>query len=277
MLSFLVSSYAMAFPALQLQGVRDTNRINKFEVRKGVYVDCVWVKAREYYQIWSDQKINPYGFDPTQFKEVAHFQLYDPKKREYWAPPLNKIVISSYFGPRNGRYHYGIDLALPVGENVYSVFDGIIRISSYNGGYGNFVVIRHKNGLETLYGHLSKLRVKVGDEIKAGEIIGKIGSTGYSTGPHLHFSVLYQGTYVNPTLLFDFSKGAKLHNRKLRLFPQHFFHVGNPYKITLKYKVKKGETLAEIADKYGIEVAEIKKRNRLKSNQLKVNQILIIQ
>ena len=119
----------------------------------------------------------------------------------------NQVKVFSRFGTRRGRAHQGVDLPLPVGKPVYAAFDGRVRASTYNSGYGNLVIIRHENGLETYYGHLSKREVEVGDWVHAGDEIGLGGSTGRSTGPHLHFETRYQGFAFDPEWIADYETG----------------------------------------------------------------------
>ncbi len=122
-------------------------------------------------------------------------------------PPIIGRVFSKY-GPRGRRSHKGVDIPLQTGEPIYAVFEGKIRYSKYNtGGYGNLVIIRHKNGLETWYAHLSKRNVAVNEYVKAGQVIGFGGSTGRSRGPHLHFETRYCDQNFDPEYLFDFENG----------------------------------------------------------------------
>jgi murein DD-endopeptidase MepM/ murein hydrolase activator NlpD len=240
-------------------------------------IDSVWLNKYPYFQVWNNYIINPYGLDIASLKEPTALQLFDITKGELWSPPLLRYEISSYFGMRGDHFHQGIDLAVRTGAKILSTFDGIVRIASYDdGGFGNFVVIRHLNGLETLYGHLSYLRVKVGQVVKAGEVIGLVGSTGLSTGPHLHFGVLYLGYFINPNLIFDFKDAGNIKNRKAIILPQHFAHLGNNNKLIIKYKVAKGETLKDISRKYEIPSSEIAQVNQLKTKELKEGQILVI-
>lgn len=119
--------------------------------------------------------------------------------------PTDSRKITSNYGPRWGRKHEGVDVKVYVGDTIVSAFDGKVRIVKNDPrGYGKYVVIRHPNGLETLYGHLSKQLVKINDEVKAGQPIGLGGNTGRSTGSHLHFEVRILGKALNPTKLFDF-------------------------------------------------------------------------
>lgn len=115
--------------------------------------------------------------------------------------------VFSRFGIRRGRRHQGVDLPLKTGTPVVAAFDGRVRASTYSKGYGNLVIIRHENGLETFYGHLSKREVEVGDWVRAGDEIGLGGSTGRSTGPHLHFETRYQGYAFDPEWIADYETG----------------------------------------------------------------------
>ena len=112
--------------------------------------------------------------------------------------------ISSRFGKRKAptagasTYHKGVDIAAAQGTPIYAAKSGTVTISTYSSSAGNYVMINHGNGLYTAYMHASKLYVKVGDKVSQGQTIAAVGSTGYSTGPHLHFSVIINGNYVDP-------------------------------------------------------------------------------
>ena len=114
-----------------------------------------------------------------------------------WTTPVDGKVTSGY-GPRWGSTHKGIDFAATTGESVRAANGGVVRSASWNGGYGNVVVIDHDNGVSTLYAHNSSMTVKPGQRIEAGEVIAKAGSTGHSTGPHVHFEVKVDGETVDP-------------------------------------------------------------------------------
>jgi murein DD-endopeptidase MepM/ murein hydrolase activator NlpD len=119
--------------------------------------------------------------------------------------PTPSRVVTSNFGSRWGRQHKGLDIKVYIGDTIRAAFSGKVRIVRYEGGgYGNYVVIRHPNGLETIYGHLSKQLVKENENVRAGEPIGLGGNTGRSTGSHLHFETRLCGVALNPALLFDF-------------------------------------------------------------------------
>ena len=129
--------------------------------------------------------------------------------------PVKNRFVTSRFGyrPRFKREHKGVDLRAAVGDTVFAAFDGKVRIARYNhNGYGNYVVIRHNNGMETIYGHLSIYFVSPNDNVKSGQAIGLAGNTGRSTGPHLHFETRFCGRALNPQDLIHFEEGRSLHN-----------------------------------------------------------------
>jgi murein DD-endopeptidase MepM/ murein hydrolase activator NlpD len=114
------------------------------------------------------------------------------------AIPVHNAYISSRFGWRSGRPHHGIDLAANSGENIFASSQGTVTHSGWYGGYGNMILIDHGDGVRTLYGHCSSLLVTPGQSVKKGQVIGKVGNTGHSTGPHLHYEVLTNGVPQNP-------------------------------------------------------------------------------
>lgn len=142
------------------------------------------------------------------------------KGNEKFAFPVKNIITSPY-GWRWNRPHRGVDIRLKMGEPVHAAFNGVVRISRPMGAYGNLVVIRHYNGLETVYGHLSKINVKPLQIVKAGQTIGLGGSTGRSTGPHLHFEVRFQYEAFDPEWILDFSNYS-LRTRRLYLDKTYF-------------------------------------------------------
>lgn len=183
--------------------------------------------------------------------------------------------LNSDFGPRWGRMHYGIDIDLETGDQVVAAFEGMVRISQNHPSYGNVVVIRHHNGLETLYAHLSKLMVQPGQSVEAGEVIGLGGSTGRSTGPHLHFETRYLGEPINPNEIVDVNS-MKLKDWELRLTDRHFNHEETPAaqsgaskSVQKKYHtVKSGETLSAIAVKHRTTITALCKLNKISRNSI---------
>ncbi len=126
--------------------------------------------------------------------------------------PLQHAVVTSNFGMRKSpftgkaSYHAGIDLAAPSGSPVYACAAGKVIETAYSNIYGNYILIRHEDGRESLYGHLSKIKIRLYEKVKSGTIIGNVGSTGLSTGPHLHFEVREHGKAKDPTLFIDTKK-----------------------------------------------------------------------
>ena len=153
--------------------------------------------------------------------------LVDKEKgRKFCVPTPEHARLSSHFGARRRRWHYGVDLAQPTGEPIYAAFDGIVRISKKNKSYGNLVVIRHFNGLETYYAHLSQIDVNPGDTVRAGSVIGLCGNTGRSYGSHLHFEIRYMGKAMNPEYVVD-CVNHKLHSDEITLTPAYFQKKGS--------------------------------------------------
>lgn len=154
---------------------------------------------------WESQLVNPYG------NSVTIPDKKDIDVSEYVAPISGRVTSNYGYRARFRRNHKGIDLALNVGDTVRAAFSGKVRLNRYErGGYGNYVVIRHENGMETVYGHLSKSLVKPNQYVKAGEPIALGGNTGRSTGPHLHFETRYLGIAINPAQIIDFENKTVL-------------------------------------------------------------------
>ncbi|MCL6258075.1 M23 family metallopeptidase [Aquiflexum sp. TKW24L] len=242
-----------------------TNQL--IQISEQVLIDSIWVTAFEYYSSWDSKKINIYDFNPKEFKDTVQIKLFDPFFGTDWKMPLDETRITSEFGFRRYRWHHGTDLKLNIGDPVYSSFDGIVRIKSYDrNGYGYYVVVRHKNGLETLYGHLSKFRVEIGQEVKAGELIGLGGSTGRSSGPHLHYEIRYQGLSINPTEVFDFNLGS-IKGQYYDITSSSFDHVIKTQQAAY-HRVRSGETLSSIARRYGVRVSTLTRLNGISANSV---------
>ena len=216
--------------------------------------------------------------------------------------PTDSRVLTSNFGSRWGRQHKGLDIKVYIGDTIRAAFDGRVRVVRYEGrGYGKYVVIRHDNGLETYYAHLSKQLVYEDQDVRAGDPIGLGGNTGRSTGSHLHFETRLCGIALNPALMFDFRNQDVVddyftfhkssYQRESQIATRlRGANVGSGYEdVELAtaapaasyaqesrfHKVKKGETLFSIAKKRGTTVDTIMKLNHLKKNaKLKAGQIL---
>ena len=174
--------------------------------------------------------------------------------------------VTSGFGARRRRYHYGTDIGLKVGDSVVSSFAGTVRIVEYEArGYGHYIVIRHNNGLETLYAHLSKPLVKVNQEVTAGQLIGLGGSTGRSTGPHLHFEFRFLGNAFNTGKIIDYSTERCFADSYCITKSETFRHKADVERFNqMKYhRVRQGETLSYIAKRYGTTVKRICRLNHI--------------
>lgn len=199
--------------------------------------------------------------------------------------------VTSGFGWRWGRLHKGIDIDLDIGDPVFAAFDGVVRIAKYNyGGFGNYVLIRHYNGLETIYAHLSESIVERNQTVRAGQIIGFGGSTGRSTGPHLHFETRFLGQPIDPTKLIDFQDFKLLADQ---VYINHTWfspsvltaletHENETISPTIPvapkkvyHKVRSGDTLYGISKKYGVSINEICRLNKISRNTtLKIGRTL---
>mgnify|MGYP002869870519 FL=1 len=176
---------------------------------------------------WDTEVIHVIGIDVNTIPDPLDLPLID-SVHGYCIP--HPGPITSRFKYRGRHPHKGIDIGLTSGDAVYAAFDGVVRIAMptrMSGGYGNVVVIRHVNGLETYYGHLSKYVVKPEDIVRAGELIGYGGSTGRSTGPHLHFETRYLGQAFDPERIFDFESGT-LRDTIFTLH-RHYFNINSHY------------------------------------------------
>ena len=246
------------------------------EVSEEFQVDSSWVKATEYYSIWDAYSLNPYQSDISRFRDTLGLTLFDTVKGQNWSEPVPRSFITSEFGKRGYRWHYGVDLELDTGDSIKAVWDGIVRLTNWDGGgYGNYVLVRHYNGLETLYGHLSDIQCTVGQIVQAGDLLAKGGSTGRSSGPHLHFEVRYQGIPINPLEIFDFNN-HRIYNSTFTLSPETFAYLDRRYgrsrgqesnrgnyrtRKVFNHTVRRGDTLSSISEKYGVPISTLRKLN----------------
>ena len=173
---------------------------------------------------WSDEYPNPYKMELKDLNDDISIWVVDTLK-EYHCPYQTKVY--SPFGYRHGRRHMGVDLPLKTGTPVVAAFSGKVRMSKYYKGFGNLVIIRHESGLETFYAHLSKRLVTPGEWVTAGQTIGLGGSTGRSTGAHLHFETRYCGFAFDPQWLIDFESGTLRH--RLFILKKRFLNAGSKY------------------------------------------------
>ena len=234
---------------------------------------------------WNIEQIHAYSdVELSSLPETIPLHLVDSLSCYHYP---YKGRISSRYGPRRGRPHQGIDLALTIGDPIYAMFDGKVRVSKLAGNYGNLVVIRHNNGLETYYAHLSKRTVEVGEWVVAGQQIGLGGNTGRSTGPHLHFEVRYRGQSFDPERIVDFKTG-ELRREELLLKRTHFsiyskfeqdfddeMEVAKQEEAERKaaaavqyHTIRSGDTLGALARKYGTTVTRLCQLNGIKSTSI---------
>ena len=235
-----------------------------------------------YTQYWNT-KTQPYDVELKDLPMSMVIDLVDSLKSYHY--PFKGRVTSKY-GPRRSRIHQGTDIDLETGDPVYATFDGRVRVTTYiKGGYGNLVIIRHDNGLETYYGHLSEIHVKNDEWVTAGQVIGKGGNTGRSTGSHLHYEMRYKGHTFDPERLIDFSTGTL--RRETFLLKRTYF---SPYSrftqdfeeeiqsdeedkkiaaeaAAIKYHiVKRGDTLGRIAINNHTTVTKLCQLNGINKN-----------
>ncbi len=253
--------------------------------------------AADLYANWD----NKYAHRATELPETFNIDL------RHFTMPTTSRVITSNFGSRWGRQHKGLDIKVYIGDTIRAAFSGKVRIVRYErGGYGKYIVIRHNNGLETIYGHLSKQLVEENQEVRSGEVIGLGGNTGRSTGSHLHFETRLCGVALNPALMFDFraqdvtgdyyafnkqtydSESTNATRLRGKQDSSTFASSDSSEDFATNkrttsglsdqisyHKVKKGETLSSIARKRGVTVDKICKLNHIsKTMRLRPGQIL---
>jgi murein DD-endopeptidase MepM/ murein hydrolase activator NlpD len=162
--------------------------------------------------------------------------------------------LTSGYGWRNNRPHYGVDIKLNTGDSVQTVFDGMVRISKYSSSYGHVIVVRHLNGLETLYAHLSKRLVQEGAEISTGDVLGLGGNTGRSFGSHLHFETRYLGEPIDPKDIFNINDSTfQVKSNSLMLNSSHFNFLKEVRRIKY-HRVRSGDSLWKISKRYGVSI-----------------------
>lgn len=254
------------------------------------------------YPDWSNQYVHRYA--NVQLPEEFKIDL-----RGFCMPTPSRVITSRYgYRASFRRQHKGLDIKVYIGDTIRAAFDGKVRVVAYEGrGYGKYVVIRHPNGLETVYGHLSKQLVRENDIIKAGEPLGLGGNTGRSTGSHLHFETRLLGEAIDPAKLFDFEaqdvtgdfyvfrsngRGSVLdahtanrddeaiqnaiEQQRAKAAESRQFQVQKRTRSAAQvHKVKSGETLSSIAKKHGTTVDKLCRLNGIKRTAvLRLGQVL---
>ena len=194
--------------------------------------------------------------------------------RGYVMPTPSRTVTDIFgYRPRRGRMHHGLDIKVYTGDTIYAAFDGKVRIAKYDAkGYGNYVVVRHNNGIETLYAHLHKNLVSANQYVKAGDPVGLGGNTGRSSGSHLHFETILMGTSIDPAAMFDFPNQKTTGEFYIYRKPGTKYKENGKVKVagpTRKYHtVKSGDTIERIARKYGGSQSRIFELNKINANTI---------
>lgn len=215
-----------------------------------------------YHNIWTNARVNPYDKLFDQLKDDVHISMAG------FRLPHPGYVTSPY-GMRKYRMHKGTDIKVQIGDSIRSAWDGQVRIVGWDPhGYGYYVVVRHTNGLETIYGHLSSPLVDEYQLVDAGEVLGLGGNTGRSTGSHLHWEIRYLGEAMNPANFVDFSTG-QLKNKEEYVIGIKAMKQKKAEQAAMQYyKVKQGDTLSGIAKKYGTSVKRLCQLNNIKETTI---------
>ena len=268
-----LNSFSQDLIARQAPIDKKLKSVDSLALQKQIRAEQSEYPALSLYPNWNNQYVHAYGnaiIPDTYTIDLTGFHMPTPSTK-----------ITSPFGPRWRRMHNGLDLKVNIGDTIVAAFDGKVRIVKYERrGYGKYVVIRHDNGLETVYGHLSKQLVEENQLVKAGEVIGLGGNTGRSTGSHLHFETRFLGIAINPIYMFDFPKQDIVADtytfRKTKGVKRAGSHDTQVADGTIRYhKVKSGDTLSRIAKLRGVSVSTLCKLNRIKpTTPLRIGQVL---
>ncbi|MFV0545193.1 MAG: peptidoglycan DD-metalloendopeptidase family protein [Bacteroides sp.] len=271
-----LSSFSQDLIARQAPIDRKLKSVDSLALQRQIRAEQAEYPALSLYPNWNNEYVHAYG------KSAIIPDSYTIDLSGFCMPTTN-TRITSPFGPRWRRMHNGLDIKVNIGDTIVSAFDGKIRIVKYERrGYGKYVVVRHENGLETVYGHLSKQLVEENQIVKAGEPIGLGGNTGRSTGSHLHFETRFLGLAINPAYMFNFPKQDVVADT-------YVFRKSGRYNIAagshdgglneegaIRYhKVKRGDTLSRIAKLRGVSVSKLCKLNRITTRTtLRLGQVL---
>lgn len=194
-------------------------------------------------------------------------------------PTIHGTRLNSPYGIRKHRLHRGVDMHINIGDSIVAAYPGKVVVSKYNRrGYGHYVMIEHANGTRTLYGHLKKRLVNVGDVVEGGQLVGWGGNTGRSSGPHLHFEIRYGEVNIDPATVFNIEEGTLLentehfsiasavesHNEIQKELSKHRYH-----------RIRSGDTLGKIARLYGTTIEKLCRLNGIKRTSiLRIGQTL---
>lgn len=282
-----ITAHCQDLIARQAPVDRRLRMVDSVAIQRALDRDIAPNLSEEIYSTWVTNRAHPY----SQAEVPDSFRI---DLRGFCMPTPSRNITSRYgYRATFKRMHKGLDIKVYTGDTIVAAFDGKVRVVRFDaGGYGNYVVIRHNNGLETVYGHLSKHLVKGDQLVKAGEPIGLGGNTGRSFGSHLHFETRLAGEAINPELLFDFPAQDVTGD-------YYTFHKGKTGNSTSSmtasdkrpdkkeeqvttaqqtkhyYKVKHGDTLSGIAGKLGMQEDKLAKLNRMsRKSRLRIGQIL---
>lgn len=251
LVSVAVAATAQDKLANQAPTDKTLKSIEALKLQKNIALEDLEMPASGLYTTWETERVHyfPNANVPDSFRiDLSGYCM-----------PTESRRITSNYGYRRGRMHKGLDVKVFVGDTIRSAFDGRVRIVQYERrGYGNYVVIRHPNGLETVYGHLSKHLVKSGDIVRAGDPIGLGGNTGRSTGSHLHFETRLLGIAINPKFMFDFERQDVVSDSYLFKKAKT---SSAPSGGIVYHRVKSGDSLSKIAAKTGSTIDKICRLN----------------
>jgi murein DD-endopeptidase MepM/ murein hydrolase activator NlpD len=243
----------------------------------GVYIvpdthKTAFPMAYLYDNIWSTSDPSPYPLSLIEEDSIINIRLINDSS-DFAMPGEGRLT--SPYGWRDGRFHHGFDVSINHGLPIYAAFSGVVRFARNIYPYGRLVIVRHDNGLETYYAHLSRITVKSGQRINAGEEVGKCGNTGRSQGTHLHFEIRFKGVSINPAHLISLKENRLIHSDiVLRRVNDRYFLYTNG---AILHKVRNGDYLHKIAMEYGTTVRKIKETNDINKNgYLKVGQMICI-
>ena len=287
--------------------MRTVDSISLVRIGEQTSINDLQNPAASLYPNWDNEYTRTYDVAlPSEYRiDLRDFRM-----------PCDSRMVTSHFGyrPSFRRQHYGTDIKVFVGDTIRAAFPGKVRVVNFDrNGYGNYVVIRHPNGLETVYGHMSRHLCKANQIVKAGDVIGLGGNTGRSTGSHLHFETRFLGQFIDPERLFDFDaqdvkgdfylyrssgRGTMLaandnvvggeeemdeetanaiqaKQAESQAYQQQRIQQQKAKPRTRVHKVKAGETLSSIARKHGTTIDRLCRLNRIKRNTvLRPGQIL---
>ncbi len=244
------------------------------EVHSSLLNESFMVPSNELYPTWENHGVHYTAKLPDSLRiDLRNFVM-----------PTENTKITDVFGyrPRRRRAHKGLDIKVQRGDTIRAAFDGKVRITAYQRrGYGHYIVIRHNNGLETVYAHLQRKLVVQDQKVKAGDPIGLGGNSGRSTGPHLHFETLLMGKSLNPALFFDFKNQTTTGEHYTYYRPGLRHYDAKSGKMIVEgpepkyHKVRRGESVSTIARKHGVSQRTIYKLNGINSKTvLRIGQSL---